>query len=96
MNVPVHTCFDPLLAEDVTDRSLGSLVRTEWRDAFVNGLETAVIVLAVLLWRGTPLWILGAATAGAVVVGTLLHQVVLVVAVLGLRFWRRGDVRIPS
>lgn len=34
----------------------GSLVESEWRDAAVNGLEPAVLVLAILLWQGTPLW----------------------------------------
>lgn len=88
MNVPVHTCFEPLLADDVTARSLGSVVGSEWRDAAVNGLEAAVLVLAILLWQGTPLWIVAVSAVGAVILGTLLHQLVLVLAVLGLRVWR--------
>lgn len=88
MNSPVHTCFEPLLADDVTERPLSALLAAEWRDAVVNGFEAAVLVLAVLLWQGTPLPLVLAASAGAVVLGAVLHQVVMVVAVLGLRVWR--------
>jgi hypothetical protein len=88
MTLPIHTCFEPLLAPDVTERPLAAVVGSEWRDAVVNGVEAAVLVLAVLLWQGTPLWLVAGATAGAVLLGTLLHQLVLVGAVLGLRAWR--------
>lgn len=88
MNLPKHVCFEPLLEADVTERSLPAVLAEEWRDATINGLEAAVIVLAVLLWQGTGLWLALGAAAGAIVLGTVLHQAVLVVSVLGLRAWR--------
>jgi hypothetical protein len=90
MVFPIHSCFDPLFEDNVTDRSLESLLRVESRDAIVNGLEAAVIVLAVLLWEGVAPWIIAISVVGAIAFGTLLHQIVLVGGVIVLRLREDG------
>lgn len=83
----LHTCFDPLLDGEATERPLGAMIDEEWTDAAINGLEAAVLTVAVLLWQGTPLLLVGMAALGAILLGALLHQVVLIVGVFLLRAW---------
>lgn len=86
----LHTCFDPLLDGEATERSLGALIDEEWTDAAINGLEAALLTVVVLLWQGTPLLLVGLAALGAIVLGALLHQLVLIAGVYVLRAWA-GD-----
>jgi|GEM_PF-1020146 len=82
-------CYESLTDGTATERPLSALLATEIRAAFSNGLAAAAIVVAVLFVRGAgPVATLGAAT-GAFVLGTLLHQAVLVVAVAAQRVWYR-------
>ncbi len=74
-------CYESLLDERAREQSVASLLRTERWDAFVNGLEAALVVVALLLWQGTPPVLLAGAALGAVVLGYVLHQLVLVAGI---------------
>lgn len=91
MEPPLYTCFEPLLDDEVTERDLLVVLREEWQDAVVNGVVAALFVLVVLAWQGTPGWLIVFGMAGAVLLGTALHQAVLVASVVGLRAWRERD-----
>jgi len=70
-------CFDRLTDEETATASVGELLAAEWWCALRNGVMAAAIVLGVLLVAGTPAWIVLVSAAGAVVLGTVLHQAVL-------------------
>lgn len=78
-------CYGPLTNGNATEQSIPALLRSEWYPAIRNGVLAAVIVLAVLLLEGTPLWIILATTLGALTLGIVLHQFVLLVGALALR-----------
>lgn len=88
-------CYEALVDGDATADSVGSVVRAERRDAAVNGLEAAVLLVVVLLWQGVALSVVLAAALAAVALGYVLHQVVLLVgvALLRLRASRGGADR---
>ena len=85
-------CFGRLTDEESLEASLPALLAAEWRCAVRNGALAAAMVVAVLLVEGTPAWLVLGSAAGAVVVGTVLHQVVLLFGVGVLRARARwGD-----
>jgi len=81
-------CYKALV-EGETERPLAALVRGELWPAVRNGLGAAALVVVVaLLAPATPgAWPVAGAAASALVLGTALHQAVLVVGALALR-WR--------
>lgn len=79
-------CYDRLLNdEEVVSTGAVELFRTELLCALRNGALAGVMVLAVLLFRGAPAWLIVASVLGAVALGTLLHQSVLLVGAGVLR-----------
>lgn len=71
-------CYDRLVNDDeVTETGAVELVRTESVCALRNGALAGVMVLAVLLFEGATLWLLAASVVGAVALGWLLHQSLL-------------------
>ena len=70
-------CFDRLSDEETATAPVAELLAAEWRCALRNGALSAAMVLGVLLVAGTPAWVVVASAAGAVVLGTALHQLVL-------------------
>jgi hypothetical protein len=78
-------CYESLVDGRAQEESTRRLLRGERWDAFVNGLEAAVLVFVVLLWQGTELPLLVGATVAAVALGYVLHQVVLVAGVSVVR-----------
>lgn len=91
-------CYEVLQDDRVTDRSIGTLLHLETRDAVINGLEAAALVTLVLLWQGTPLWLVGISAVAAIALGAALHQLLLVVAaaVIRRRARRSGAGPTPS
>jgi hypothetical protein len=87
-------CYDRLVNDDeVAETSAVELVRTESVCALRNGALAGLIVLAVLLFEGAPLGILAASVAGAVALGWLLHQALLLAGAGVLRArarWREA------
>jgi len=89
-------CYESLTDGTATERPLSVLLGAETRAAVGNGLAAAIIVVAVLFARGAgPAATLGAAI-GALVLGTMLHQAVLVVAVAAQRVWSRSVTTLAS
>jgi hypothetical protein len=89
-------CYESVVDGRATERPLSDLLRGERRAALGNGVAAAAIVVAVSLARGaSPATTVGAALA-AVVLGALLHQAVLVVAVAVQRTWHRGVAAVDS
>lgn len=90
-------CYDRLVNDDeVTETSAGELVRTESLCALRNGAMAGVIVLAVLLFEGAPLGLLLGSVAGAIALGWLLHQALLLAGAGVLRVssrWREPGSR---
>jgi len=72
-------CFDRLTDEETGELSLSTVLAAEWRCALRNGAMAGAIVVAVLLFEGAPAWLTAGSAAGAVVLGALLHQAVLLV-----------------
>jgi len=89
-------CFDRLTDEETKTASVAELLGAEWACALRNGAMAATIVLAVLLFEGAPLWVLGVSVLGAVVLGTLLHQAVLLAGLGVVRArgrWQQATAR---
>ena len=90
-------CYDRLVNDDeVAETSAAELFRSELFCALRNGSLAGVMVLAVLLFEGTPAWVLLLSVAGAVVLGTLLHQSVLLAGAGVLRArarWLEGGAQ---
>ena len=86
-------CYDRLTDEETVESSLPAVLGAEWRCALRNGAMAAAIVLAVLLVQGAPLWIVAVSAAGAIALGSLLHQAVMAAGwgVLRARARWRGD-----
>lgn len=78
-------CYEDLRTDTVLERSLTGLLRAETRDAVVNGVEAAALVVFVLAWQGTPALLVATSALLAVPLGALLHQAVLVVGAVVLR-----------
>jgi len=70
-------CYDRLTDEETVETSLPAVLGAEWRCALRNGALAAAMVLAVLLVQGAPAWVVVVSAAGAVALGTLLHQGVM-------------------
>ena len=86
-------CFDRLTDEETVETSLPALLAAEWRCALRNGALAGVMVVAVLLVQGTPAWLVLASAAGALALGFVLHQGVLLAGAGVLRArarWRDG------
>ncbi|WP_324661988.1 hypothetical protein [Haloarcula sediminis] len=87
-------CYDRLINDDeVAETSMAALFRSELRCALRNGAMAAGIVLVVLLVEGTPAWLVLGSAAGALALGALLHQAVLLAGAGVLRArarWRSG------
>jgi len=86
-------CYDRLTDEETVETSLPAVLGAEWRCALRNGALAAAMVLAVLLVQGTAPWLILGSAAGAVALGTLLHQTVMAAGwgVLRARARWRGD-----
>jgi hypothetical protein len=86
-------CFDRLRDEETVEASLPAVLAAEWRCALRNGAMAAAIVVAVLLVDGTAVGLVLGSAAGAIVLGTVLHQIVLLTGwgVLRARARWRGD-----
>ncbi|MBX0323072.1 hypothetical protein EGH21_08540 [Halomicroarcula sp. F13] len=93
-------CYDRLVNDDdVAETSAVDLLRTETVCALRNGAMAGVVVLAVLLFEGAPAWLVIASVAGAVALGTALHQVLLLLGAGVLRARTRlrdGDAATPT
>jgi len=81
-------CYESLLNGDATERPLHALRREERSKAFQNGVAAGGIVVAVLLMQGADLGLVAVLAVAAIALGTLLHQGLLVGAVLALRSYR--------
>lgn len=84
-------CYDPLVEGDA-DQPVTAMLRAELAAAVRNGAVAGVVVLAVLLVDGAPAWVVAASVAGALVLGTVLHQALLVAGALVVRTvdWLQG------
>lgn len=79
-------CYGRLVNDDeVAETSAVTLLRTESFCALRNGVTAGVIVLAVLLFEGAPPFVVLASVAGAVALGTALHQTLRLVGAGRLR-----------
>jgi len=86
-------CYDRLVDEDAATASVRDLLRSEWYCALRNGALAGVMVLAVLLFQGAPAWVVAVSVAGAVALGTAIHQLVLLAGAGVLRAsarWQDG------
>jgi len=88
-------CFQSLTDEEEADESVGTLIRREFPYAVRQGLLAAAIVLVVLVVSQTPAWIIGVSVAGAVLLGVVLHEFVLI-AGLGVRQLLLADESEPE
>lgn len=71
-------CYDRLVNDErVTEMGAVALFRSELVCALRNGTLAGVMVLAVLLFRGAPPVLVAGSVLGAVALGTLLHQSIL-------------------
>lgn len=85
-------CYDRLVNdEEVTETGAVELVRTESVCALRNGALAGAMVFAVLLFEATPPWLLAASVVGAVALGWLLHQSLLLAGASVLRVRARWD-----
>jgi hypothetical protein len=82
-------CYESLLNGDATERPLSALRREERPKALLNGAAAGLVVAAVLLAGGTGVALTAAIATLAVAFGAVVHQVVLVVAVLSVRAYDR-------
>ena len=92
-------CYDRLVNDDdVTEMGAVALFRSELVCALRNGALAGVMVLAVLLYRGAPPLLLAGSVLGAVALGTLLHQSLLLAGagVLRVRERWRGSGPEPT
>ncbi|WP_018258272.1 hypothetical protein [Halomicrobium katesii] len=78
-------CFAALLNGDATDRSVVEIVRGELPRSLGNGTVAAVLVVAVSVLEGASLALTAGLAFGAVALGTVLHQGVLLGGVALLR-----------
>lgn len=88
-------CYDRLIEDDdVAETSAVDLFRSELFCALKNGSMAGAIVLAVLLFEGTPATLLLASVAGAVLLGAALHQAIMLAGAGVLRArarWRDSE-----
>ena len=87
-------CYDRLVNDDnVTEMGAVALFSSELVCALRNGALAGVMVLAVLFYRGAPPLLLAGSVLGAVALGTLLHQGILLAGagVLRVRARWRGN-----
>jgi len=70
-------CYDRLTDDDAAEVGPGELLASEWRWALRNGGLAAAMVLVVMVAQGRPAWLVGVSAVGAVALGALLHQGVL-------------------
>lgn len=70
-------CYERLVEDDVVETGMRELLWSEWYCAVRNGTLAGLMVLAVLLFEGAPAWLVVASVGGAVALGTVLHQLVL-------------------
>lgn len=89
-------CYDRLVEEDVVETSIPTLLRTELWCALRNGALAGVMVLAVLLFEGAPVWLVAASVLGAIALGALLHQTVFVVGTAVQRLRARYRTENPG
>lgn len=78
-------CFAALLNGDATDRSIREIVRDESPRSLGNGTVAALLVIGVSVIEGASLTLTVGLALGAVALGTVLHQSVLLGGVLLLR-----------
>ena len=90
-------CYDRLVNDEtVAETGVTALFRSELSCALRNGALAGVMVLAVLLFEGAPLWVTAASVVGAVALGTLFHQCILLAGAGVLRVrarWRESGTR---
>lgn len=86
-------CYESLVDGEAAERPLATLLRAELRDAVKNGLAAAVLVVGVLAARGADPAVTTLSAAGALALGVVLHQALLVVATGAVRVRDRVDVR---
>lgn len=89
-------CFAALLNGDATDRSIRDLVWEELPRSLGNGTVAALLVVAVAVIEGASLALTAGLALGAVVLGTVLHQTVLLWGVALLRGRNRLRGRTPA
>jgi hypothetical protein len=81
-------CYESLVDEDeAVEQPMGVLVREEMGSAVVDAGIATTAVLAMLLFAGTPLWLVGATALVTPVLTIVFHQLVLVAGVAVVR-WR--------
>ncbi|ACV48823.1 MULTISPECIES: hypothetical protein [Halomicrobium] len=78
-------CFAALLNGDATDRSVVEMIRDELPRSLGNGTVAAVLVVAVSVLEGASLALTAGMAFGAIALGTVLHQAVLLGGVALLR-----------
>ncbi|WP_372480683.1 hypothetical protein ACAH01_07000 [Halomicrobium sp. HM KBTZ05] len=84
-------CFAALLNGDATDRSVVEIVRDELPRSLGNGAVAALLVIAVSVLEGASLTVTAGLALGAVALGAVLHQSVLLGGVALLRGRERLD-----
>lgn len=78
----VAMCYDRLGDDDIVETRIGDLLASELVCALRNGALAGVMVLAVLVFDGAPLWVLAVSVVGAVALGALLHETLFLVGAL--------------
>jgi cystathionine beta-lyase/cystathionine gamma-synthase len=82
-------CYQSLLNGDATERSLPTLLRGERWFALRSGIAAAAVTVLALFSEGFGLDVTVALGVGALVLGFLLHQAVLIGGACALRLWER-------
>lgn len=75
-------CYDRLTDDDVAETRLRDLLASELRCSVRTGSVAGLVVLAVLIFEGAPLWLLAVSVIGAVTLGAVLHQSVFLLGAL--------------
>jgi len=78
-------CYESLLNDDATERSLRELLSEDRWDAVGNGVAAALIVVTGLSVGGSGAAFTTGLAALAVILGAMLHRLLLVAAVLVIR-----------
>lgn len=89
-------CFAALLNGDATDRPLREIVRGELPRSLGNGTVAALLVVLASMLDGASLALTLGLALGAVALGTVLHQSVLLGGVALLRGRDRLRDRAPA
>ena len=86
-------CYEALVTGEAAEKPVARLLRTELGSAVTDGTVAALVVLAVLAVRGIAPALVAGAAVGALVLGVVVHQAVLLAGTALVR-WRTPDASV--